>query len=143
MKRIIIKALVIVVFVIIAGSEGKAQTNINLLDLSIMPIISVDNAEQDSIELMVNFKINKPENAAKVHFWMGTAKDSSDILSVTPVFNTTSGKSKLTYNSISTEVVNYQASFKVKLLAREYSSLVKATLFVETKTGQLTSRLYF
>ena len=124
----------------------KAQTDVKLLDLSIIKNFKkMQNANpaDSSVELMVQFKINKANEASKTHFWLGSAKDSSNILIAEPVFNTTGDKTYLVYNNTSTEVKNYAAVFYVKVNKATYKNFPAATLFVETTTGQNTARLYY
>jgi len=143
MKNVFIKMLSIVAFVFIINDKGNAQTNLKIMDLLVMPLTAQDSIVNDSVELMIHFKINKPSDAAKVHFWLGTAKDNFDILSVTPIFITNGNVSELTFAGKSNEVKNYQAVFTVKISKANYSNSLKATLFVEANTGQFTNRIYY
>jgi hypothetical protein len=144
MKNILFKTMILLAFIFMMHGKANSQTNVKIMDLAIIPLISMDTTIQDSIELKVQFKINKPAEAAKVHFLLGTARDSSDILIISPpVFITNGGTTLLTYKGQSDEVKNYQAVFIVKINKADYSDLLKATLFVETNSGQYTTRLYF
>ena len=143
MKNIFIKTILFVVIVLGVYIKGNAQTNIKIMDLMIIPLVRQDSLMNDSIELMVHFKINKPSDASKVHFWLGSSRDNFDILSVTPIFTTNGNVSQLTYGGSTNEVINYLAAFTIKISKVYYTNTLKATLFVEAITGQFTNRLYY
>jgi hypothetical protein len=143
MKNIFLKIVVLAISIFIAHEKGNAQTNVKIMDLLIIPTTSQDSIVNDSVELTVHFKINKPGDATKVHFWLGTVIDNFDIFSATPIFNTNGNVSYLAYSGNSNEVKNYLAVFSVKISKAYYTNLLKATLFVETNTGQFTNRLYY
>jgi hypothetical protein len=129
-----------------AMSNLKAQTDVRLLDLSIMKNfkkMQTTNPADSTVELVIHFKINKAAEAAKAHFWLGSAKDSSNILIAEPVFTTTGGKSYIAYNNVSTEIKKYETVFYVKVSKAVYQKFSAATLFVETTDGKNTTRLYY
>jgi len=101
------------------------------------------NPADSTVELVIHFKINKAAEAAKAHFWLGSAKDSSNILIAEPVFTTTGGKSYIAYNNVSTEIKKYETVFYVKVSKAVYQKFSAATLFVETTDGKNTTRLYY
>jgi hypothetical protein len=143
MKNIFIKTLALIAIVVMAHNKINAQSSVIIADLAVMPMVPANSTAQDSIGLMVHFKINEPANAAKVHFWLGTANDTYNILSVTPVFSTTGNVTSLLFGGQSYVVKNSQVTFLVKISKADYANSFKATLYVETNSGQFTSKLYY
>lgn len=142
MKKLISCTFFILIGCLFAGGL-VGQTQVQLLDLTIMPDLDQSGVSTDSIELDVAFKISNANQAVKTHFWLGTAKDSSNVLIVEAVFNTIGTITYLEYSGISNEVKNYAAGFQIKISKAAYASFSASTLFVETSNGQMTSRLYY
>lgn len=143
MKKTIYKVASVLVICLFIGQVSAQTTDVKILDLSVSLQYKNDTVVSDSVELLVNFKINKANKGVKVYFFLGTAKDSSNILVAEPVFSTTGATTNIIYNNISNEVKNYNSIFLVKTTKAIYESFVAATLFVETIDGPMTSRLYF
>lgn len=143
MKNKLLIGISFVVICLLSNYCLNAQTNIKLMDLSMRPIIKLDTIASDSIELVVSFKINKPNLANSAHFWLGSAKDSSNVLSLNPIFSSIGNTTTLTISGESIEVKNYLAVFHIKISSVIYSTPFKATLFVESNLGQFSNRLYY
>ena len=130
---------VILVASILMGISLNAQTTVKIIDFSVLPL---SGPTTDSVTLSVRFKVNEPSKATNAVVWLGTARDSSNVFTAQPVFNTTTGGTTITYNGISQTVHVYEILFYITLSTVQYNNYRAATLFVQTGSGP-TTRLYF
>lgn len=138
-----LKQLVLIFTGCMLISSLNAQTDVRIIDFSVLPMINFNAPAGDSVKLDVRFKINKANEAVKANLWFGTAKDSSNIFIAQPVFNTVGGTTSFIYNGVSQVVQGYEISFPITLSNAQYNGYVSVTLFVETVTGQTTTKLYY
>lgn len=121
----------------------QAQNAVRLLDLSVMPLIKVNEVSTDSVELMINFKISDPATAAKVYFMLGAVNDDSSLLVVTPLFIHNANGHFLSFSHKIEKIENHAVVFYLTITKTLYHNFSAATLFVETNNGVPTNHLYF
>jgi hypothetical protein len=141
------KKYLLVILMSCCGNLLLAQTNIKIMDFYISPALRMDNIgrlldQQDSTEIMITFKINRPDLASRAHIYFGTQQDSFDVLSLQALFSAQGNKYYTDLNGMKEEIKAYSANVYVKLSTKQYTDFSKATLFVEASDGQFTSHLY-
>lgn len=142
MKKLISQTFLILLGCFFAGGL-VGQSEVKVLDLAVVPALEQTGMSADSIKLVVMFKISNANQALKTHFWLGTAKDSSNILTVEPVFSTVNSITTLSFGGSSIDVKNYAVGFYLITSKTNYNGFSAATMFVEATNGQMTSRLYY
>jgi hypothetical protein len=140
---------ILLIFAVNTGiCKLNAQTDVTILDLSVFPESSISTisstnflptnnskeANEDSVKLVVSFKIGNADKASKAHFLLGKTKDNGDVFSAQPVFNS-GGKNGIVLK-------NKEAFFYIQLSKVQYSSYNVITLYVETISGTKSNRLY-
>lgn len=134
----------ILLIIVCCMATANAQTDVKVLDLSVLPFsANINQTQTDSVELSVRFKINKAAKASKVQFWLGSAVDQSNVFVATPTFSTSGNTTSINYQGKNKTIQGYETEFKIKISKQQYSAYTTATLFVETTDGQPTTRLYY
>ncbi|MFH2143376.1 MAG: hypothetical protein ABIJ97_13205, partial [Bacteroidota bacterium] len=81
------KLLTFIAFLCIMNSFLVAQTNVEIMDIVVTPVLKIDTITGQLIntngeELNITFKIKNVTDANKVHVLFGTAQDLGDVLTL-------------------------------------------------------------
>jgi hypothetical protein len=122
-----------------------AQTQVKIIDLTVIPAMKTDLSPQsnDSVAVNVVFKTQNASQAANAYLLFGTTQDASDIKLAEAHFTTAGGSTNIEYAGITKPVINYSTELKVVLSKSQYETFKNVALYVEDINGQQTPRLHF
>ncbi|OFX37679.1 MAG: hypothetical protein A2X08_03310 [Bacteroidetes bacterium GWA2_32_17] len=137
------KKLFLCVIVLSISIITKSQTTqVEIIDLAVNPGIRAD-MQSDTTDLIVLFKINNVNIAAKAYYYFGTVQDAGDVLSVTGNIIEQSATYYLQVNGVQKEILGYTATAFIKLSNVQNAGFHYLTVFVEDNNGLITDKLYF
>lgn len=142
------RVLLICSFAISCVSVLMAQpSEVKILDFSMSPVplsnISNQQQQTDSIELVIQFKINTPANASMAHISFAKTVGANDIFEIHAPFIEETGIYYLRYNVSNYAVLNRKAKLLVKCKSEDYYNCKSVSLFVEDKEGKKSNTIGF
>lgn len=141
------KLTIFAIFILLGGYIA-AQSNVQITDILVSPILEVDTitnlpVESDVEQLAILCKINDVTTAQTVQILVGTTEGSGNILSISAnIVNDTEG-SFLVYNDESFEIADniITANIELSLLQTEMYNFI--TLFVIDENEEESNHLTF
>ncbi len=139
-----IKLLAGIVLMVVATSlKSQTISSIQIKDLMLLPDITANAADTNTLHFKLYFKISSALTASKVHMLFGNTKDSNTISSNLANFTHQSGIDNVVYNNESNPVTRYTAYIPVGLAKSQVTGLSYLTLFIEDTNGLNSGRLYY
>lgn len=140
MKQLILTSIALVFYTL---GFSQQVTALKIKDLTVVK--DLPNAQSDSSKIVyrIFFKISDSSLAAKVHLLFGSERDSGNIMNEEGTFSTEEGKYYITYNENKNAVTNFTGVISQTILKSAMADIKSLTLYIEDKTNNTTSRLYF
>lgn len=113
---------------------------VQLMDLSVKPLMS-SNINPDSVQVLIQFKMNPVSQAQSVQFSFGIQTGISDVFSDVASVSQQGPGYSVVYNGIETPVRNYNSQIYCTLSQSQYTSWLKLTVFVNDNTGGQSNHL--
>ena len=139
MKKIFTVAVFTILFSVIF-----AQSNVKLMDLSIVPYYSdsvvVNNQNQ---ELGILFKMNKAHLAQQVHVLFGTGENQSNIALFQATITENAGLYYVNFNGAQEAIINYSCKINIVLTTNQVANYTHVTLYVTDINGNESNRFIF
>lgn len=142
------RVLLICLYSVSCVSMLMAQPSaVKILDFSMSPVPSanISNQQQqtDSMELVIQFKINNPTNASVAHISFAKTVGANDIFEIHAPFIEETGIYYLRYGVSNYAVQNRKAKLHVKCKSEDYYNCKSISLFVEDKEGKKSNTIGF
>lgn len=138
LKHSAMKKLMIFVISVITPLILAAQ--VQLMDLSVKPLMNIDNST-DSVQLLIQFKLNPVSQAQNVQFKFGTQVGQGDILNGTASIIQIGQVYSVNYDNKQTPVRNYEAQIFCTLTQIQYNAWQKLTVYVQDNSGGQSNQL--
>lgn len=137
------KYVLVIVFFCSWGWISAQTSTVRIMDFHVLNSKPDSTLAADSVELVVSFKIDRPDFSSKAHIYFGSQQDGSDIASMESSFISQAGKNYTSYKGTLNEIIGYKADVLVRISSQQFSDLHYVTLFIEDTGGLFTSRLYW
>lgn len=134
--------IITILFILIASLSIKAQSSIRLMDLSIMPVPSLESNTNGVQDYQFYFKIDKPENAAQIILKLGSTQGLSDVKQITASVSHNGGSHVINYEGKQYSIRWIEASFTISLTPQELTNANVYTLYIVDNQGLETIRYY-
>ncbi|MBI4649012.1 MAG: hypothetical protein HY738_21090 [Bacteroidia bacterium] len=121
-----------------------AQTStVRLLDLTLIPVVDVNNPTGNPDKYNVSFKVNDVSQASVVHLLFGSVQGQGDILTVEAGIVNTGDGYAVEYGGQQFPVYGIQSSFIVPVTSQQMNDYAVASLYVTDTGGQNSQVIYF
>ena len=140
MKKITILLFCFAIF-LSCKSVCAQSTTVHISDVN--PVTDIDSAMSSSnkVRLSINFKVDNPEQADSVFVKFGTTASGAEIFTETGIFKKTGTDYFVKIQGPSYQIINGEASCKVKITKLQYTSATYLSLVVKDKEGAFTNQL--
>ncbi len=135
------KQLLFIIIALCCLSSYAQDSNVKIIDLTVIQKLTETSNEADGQILKVEFKIKNVENADKAFVLFGTTEEGSEILQAEASFTQSGDTYNLEYNNEIHQVKGYSAEVFISLTETLYSSYQHLTLYVLDKDGNTTQKL--
>jgi len=132
------KKLMILVVSVIFPLVLAAQ--VQLMDLSVMPIVSPNNSG-DTVQLLIQFKMHPVLQAQDVQFMFGTQVGLGNVHTGTATVIQQGQDYAVNYGNKQTLIRNYEAQIYCTLTQTQYNAWQKLTVFVQETGGGQSNQL--
>ncbi|HBF89469.1 MAG TPA: hypothetical protein DDX39_12585 [Bacteroidales bacterium] len=123
---------------------GYSQ-NIHIIDLSALTAVYADETDltNDSLDLIVSFKLKEFDLATQVNFMFGTTQNEGNILNVTGNIVFENDSYYLNYANQTNKIENYTTTCIIRLSNQQYDDYQILTLVAAGQDGEQSNILYW
>lgn len=142
------KKVIVVISILLTGIIATAQTPVKIIDFSIAEERKMNSlgeiiSDSDSVSIVILFKIDRPQEGAKVYIYFGSEKDKFDIKKIEATLKEEAGQYYILLKNEKNELKGYEAAIHTKIKMEAYQDFSWATLFVVTTDEVQSNYLYY
>ncbi|OFY24001.1 MAG: hypothetical protein A2W98_13730 [Bacteroidetes bacterium GWF2_33_38] len=123
---------------------GYSQS-IHIIDLSALTAVYADETDltNDSLDLIVSFKLKEFDLATQVNFMFGSIQNEGNILTQTANIVFENDSYFLNYANQTNKIENYTTTCSIRLSNQQYVNYQTLTLVVTGQNGEQSNTLYW
>ena len=119
-----------------------SSAQLKIMDLNVLPISQGETLSNDSIQLLIQFKISNPALSQNIHFQFGTQPNIGDVLNEVAPVMLQGSEYIVTYNGRQEIIRNHDVRIYCKMSMANYNAWQNLTVFAVSTTGNNSENLY-